>query len=113
MLPIFGIFIYAFVNRDINQKLFFLFVASLLSYGVIGLLSVATIPIEFIWNSVINPLFCAPEKKKNIICVVGHSILGYGYMVLLLLWAASSFYIVRQLAARYWAVVSNVKHKNE
>jgi hypothetical protein len=42
--------------------------------------------------------------------VVGHSLLGYGYMVLLLLWAASSFYIVRQLAARYWAVVSNVKH---
>ena len=110
MVPIFGISIYALLNRDINEKLFFIFVGSLLSYGVIGLLSVAIIPIEFIWNGVINPLYCAPEKKKNIICVVGHSLLGYGYMVLLLLWAASSFYIVRQLVASYWAVVSNVKH---
>ena len=77
MLPVFGISIYALLNRDINEKLFFIFVGSLLSYGVIGLLSVAIIPIEFIWNGVINPLYCAPEKKK-----ISFAWLGIPYWVM-------------------------------
>ena len=105
MLPIFVISIYVLVNRDIQEKLFFIFVGSLLSYGVIGVFSVATIPIEFIWNGVINPLLCLSEKP-NILCKAGHFILGYGYMVFLLLWVLASIYIAKYLATKYWDVIS-------
>lgn len=112
MLPIFVVSIYVLVNRDIQEKLFFIFIGSLLSYGVIGLLSVATIPIEFIWNGVIYPLLCLSDSP-NIICKAGHFILDYGYMLFLLLWVLVSIYIAKYLATKYWDAVSSVKHESK
>jgi hypothetical protein len=108
MLPIFALSIYVLVNRDIQEKPFFILVGSLLSYGVIGVLSVATIPIEFVWNGIISPLLCV-SKNTNIICKVGHFILGYGYMGILLIWVFVSVFIIKYLVTKYWDVVSIVK----
>jgi hypothetical protein len=107
LLPIFAISIYAILINDIKRKKFFIFVGSLLSYGVIGIFSVATIPLEFIWNGVLNQLFCLSDKP-NIICKAGHFALDYGYMILLLFWLLTSIYIVQILATKYWHSISRV-----
>jgi hypothetical protein len=111
LLPVICIFIYAVVNKNIDQKYFFVFVGSLLSYGMLVIFSIITIPMEFIWHGVVNPLICAPVQGSASICKIGFFLLDYGMLFIVIPWVICTFLVLRELLIRYWDVIVRVRHE--